>query len=202
MSKAFLLLTLALAMSSPTAFAQVEARPITEQEAKQIAGVKDSGQTEVQSPMLLEVRVSPGQFTSTSVAKQNPNVWTTYETAEFVCDKAVVRAVRLKRTLKRKDKVLVEIIPEVATDWFRQDIDFTVVFLASDGRELGKRTWEDLTIGNDAGGALIFGSSTKSPTLELEMKREEFLQLFVDDQRPMIRIVVAIKGEEEDEEDD
>ncbi|MEA2564082.1 MAG: hypothetical protein QOH06_5586 [Acidobacteriota bacterium] len=88
--------------------------------------------------MLLEVKVSPTQFTTPSLAKQNPSIWTTRESAKFVCDKAVVRSIKVKRTLRRNGQVLLEVIPEVATEWFRQDIDLTVALLSADGRELGK----------------------------------------------------------------
>jgi hypothetical protein len=184
-----------------TLAAQVEARPISEAEADRLAGSsKTNALQEVPSPMLLEVKVSPLQFTTPAYAKQNPNIWTTRETAKFVCDRAVVRSVRLKHTLRRKGQALIEVIPEVATEWFRQDIDLTVALLAADGRELGKRTWESLTIGNDAGSALVFGSRTKSPALEIEMPEADFLQLFADDQRPMVRVVLDVVEEEEEED--
>jgi hypothetical protein len=182
--------------------AQVEARPISEDEARELSGTpKDQRPQEVPSPMLLEVKVSPRQFTTPSLAKQNPSIWTTRESAKFVCDKAVVRSIKVQRTLRRKGKVLLEVIPEVATEWFRQDIDLTVALLSADGRELGKRTWESLTIGNDAGAALVFGSRTKSPALGIEMQEADFMQLFADDQRPTVRVIVnVVEDEEEDEE--
>jgi hypothetical protein len=182
--------------------AQVEARPISEAEAQELSGKpKSQAPQEVPSPMLLEVKVSPRQFTTPAYAKQNPNIWTTRETASFVCDKAVVRSIKVQRTLRRKGQVLLEVIPEVATDWFRQDIDLTVALLSADGRELGKRTWESLTIGNDAGAALVFGSRTKTPTLEIQMSEADFLQLFANDQRPVVRVVLDVVDEEEEEED-
>ncbi len=88
----------------------------------------------------------------------------------------------------------------MATEWFRQDINLTVALLAADGRELGKRTWESLTIGNDAGSALVFGSRTKSPALEIEMPEADFLQLFANEQRPMVRVVLDVVEEEEEED--
>jgi hypothetical protein len=180
--------------------AQVEARPISEAEAQALSATpKVASPQEVPSPMLLEVKVSPTQFTTPTLAKQKTNIWTTRETAKFVCDKAVVRSINVQRTLRRKGQVTLEVIPEVATDWFRQDIDLTVSLLAADGRELGKRTWESLTIGNDAGAALVFGSRTKSPTLEIEMSESDFMQLFADGQRPMVRVVLDVVEDEEDD---
>lgn len=197
----FLVLAVLVFALPSTLAAQVEARPISEAEADRLAGSsKTEGLQEVPSPMLLEVKVSPLQFTTPADAKQNPNIWTTRETAKFVCDRAVVRSVRLKHTLRRKGQALIEVIPEVATEWFRQDIDLTVALLAADGRELGKRTWESLTIGNDAGSALVFGSRTKSPALEIEMAEADFLQLFANDQRPMVRVVLDVVEEEEEED--
>lgn len=197
----FLVLAILMSALPSTLAAQVEARPISEAEADRLAGSpKTDAPQEVPSPMLLEVKVSPRQFTIPAYAKQNPNIWTTRETAKFVCDRAVVRSVRLKHTLRRKGQALIEVIPEVATEWFRQDIDLTVALLAADGRELGKRTWESLTIGNDAGSALVFGSRTKSPALEIEMSEADFPQLFAGDQRPVVRVVLDVV--EEEEEDD
>ena len=108
---------------------------------------------------------------------------------------------QVQRSIKRNGRALVEISPAVGTSWFRQDIDLTVALLAPDGRELGKQTWDDLTIGNQAGSALIFGSRTKSPTLELEMTEEEFQALFANDQRPTVRVIVDVQDEEDEEED-
>ncbi len=105
----FLVLTILMLALPSTLAAQVEARPISEAEADQLAGSpKADGPQEVPSPMLLEVKVSPVQFTTPAYAKQNPNIWTTRETAKFVCDRAVVRSVRLKHTLRRKGQALID----------------------------------------------------------------------------------------------
>lgn len=190
----------ALALLLPSSLcAQVEARPISPAEAKQLAdSPSETGPREIPSPMLLEVKVPPHQFTMPAFAKQKVNIWTSRATAAFVSDRATVRSIQLKRTLRRKDQVLIEVIPEVATGWFRQDIDLTVALLSADSRELGKRTWESLTIGNDAGAALVFGSRTKTPTLEIEMSDADFMQLFANDQRPMVRVVLKVVDEDDD----
>jgi hypothetical protein len=200
------LLAAALVLSLPAALAaQVEAKPISEAEADQLAGTRTNpaaaAPTEVPSPMLLEVKVTPRKFTLPELAKQNPNTWTTRETAKFVCDKAVVRSIQIKRTLKRKGRIVLEVAPSVGTEWFRQDIDLTVAFLSAEGKELGKQTWKSLTIGNDSGAAFVFGSRTKSPVLKIEMAEAEFLQLFADDKRPTVRVVLDVVDSDEEEEE-
>jgi hypothetical protein len=59
-----------------------------------------------------------------------------------------------------------------------------------------------LTIGNEAGAALVFGSRTKSPALEIEMSEADSLQLFAGDQRPTVRVIVNVVEEEEEEDDE
>ena len=75
----------------------------------------------------------------------------------------------------------------------------TIALLTADGRELGKRTWQSLTIGNDKGASLIFGSRTKSPGLEVEMAEKNFLELFADGQRPVIRVVLEVVPDKDDD---
>ena len=118
----------ALALLLPSLLtAQVQARPISPAEAEQLAASpSETGPQEIPSPMLLEVKVPPHQFTMPALAKQKVNLWTSRETAAFVSDRATVRSIQLKRTLRRKDQVLIEVIPDVATGWSRQDIDLTV----------------------------------------------------------------------------
>jgi hypothetical protein len=152
--------------------------------------------------MLLEVKVVPVQFTSPQVLKQRETTWSTTQTARFVCDQARVERVSVTRTRRRGDKVLVEVTPQLATTWFRQDVDLTVTLLRADGTEVAKRTWDDLTIGNQAGSGLVFGSSTKRPTLEIEMNDRDFLALFADDQRPTVRVIVDIQDDNEEGEDE
>jgi hypothetical protein len=190
-----LLLALALGATGP-AVAQVEARPITEKEAAELSGRPHDDAVQMPSPMVLEVKVSPRNFAGIDPGKR-PVVWTTAETRSFVCDEARVRHLKVQRTVRR-GRAHVEISPAVATEWFRQDIDLTVALLAPDGRELAKRTWDNLTIGDDSTSALAFGSRTKSPTLELDMAEEEFQALFADGQQPTVRIVVDIQDDEDE----
>jgi hypothetical protein len=81
----------------------------------------------------------------------------------------------------------------------RQDIDLTVALLAADGKEVGKRIWDDLTIGSDKYSMFVFGSQSKSPKLEVKLSESDLAALYADGAAPSLKIIVDIQGEEEDE---
>jgi hypothetical protein len=174
----------------------VTAKPVTPEEAAKIVTEppRPGEPTEVPSPMLVEVQVPPERFTGKN-AERPSSWWSTRKTAHFICDKAQVRSLGIERDRVKKGNVRITITAEVGTDWFRQDVDLTVVLRSADGREIAKRTWDDLTIGKDSGAN--FGgwaaSSTKRPKLEHVMPESDFLALFANSQQPMIRVLVDIQ---------
>lgn len=197
--KTLVALSLVFLATATALFAQVTASPISEKQAKQLEAPKkgSEGLTEMKSPMLLELKVPSVDFASAAVAKVNPRFWGTTGTSKYVCDKAVVKSVEIRDTLHRRGRATIEVKTEVGSKWFRQDIDLTVALLAADGHEVGKKTWRSLTIGNDWGSLLTFGSHTKTPTLKIKMAQSNFLKLFANGQNPKIQVILDIKGDEE-----
>jgi len=192
-------IALGMLFAASTVVAQVSAKPITENQAKNMEAKKKvpEGMTEMKSPMLLELKVPAADFTSATVAKMKQRSWATTATSKFVCDKAVVKSVELKDTIHRRGRATIEVKTQIGTTWFRQDINLTLALLAADGHEVGKKTWRHLTIGNDWGSLLVFGSHTKQPTLKIKMPQTDFIKLFGDNQDLTIRVVVDIVGDHE-----
>ena len=191
--KRVLMLTIVVALlPALPLLAQVEARQGTPEE-ELIPGEKPS-LTEVPSPMVLEVGLEKARLYSRPL----DSVWTTRETAKFVCDKATVTQVQIAKKRGRKGQVLLEIAPMLRTDWMRQDIDLTVAVLAADGTEVGKRVWDDLTIGSDKYSMFVFGSQSKSPKLEVKLSESDLAALYADGASPGLKIIIDIQGEEEE----
>jgi hypothetical protein len=182
----------ALLLTSPL-FAQVKARQGTPEE--KLSSSENSPLTEVPSPMVLEIPLEKAKLDARPV----DSVWTTRDTAKFVCDKATVTQVQVGKKRGRKGQVLLEIAPMLRTDWMRQDIDLTVALLAADGTEVGKRVWDDLTIGSDKYSMFVFGSQSKSPKLEVKLSESDLAALYANGSAPSLKIIVDIQGEEEDE---
>lgn len=192
MRKTRWLLLLSLLLSASSLTAQVTARQGTPEEER-LPG-EASPLTEVPSPMVLEINLAAAKLHLRPI----DSVLTNQETAKFVCDKATVPQVQIRKKRARKGKVLLEIAPLLRTDWMRQDIDLTVAFLAADGKELGKRVWDDLTIGNDNYSMFVFGSQSKSPKLEVQLSEEELAALYADGAGPSLKIIVDIQDEDEE----
>ena len=188
----WLIVVVALLPAFPL-LAQVEARQGTREE-ELIPGEKPP-LTEVPSPMVLEVALEKAKLHSRPI----DSVWTTRDTAKFVCDKATVTHIQVGKKRGRKGQVLLEIAPMLRTDWMRQDIDLTVALLAADGTEVGKRVWDDLTIGSDKYSMFVFGSQSKSPKLEVKLSESDLAGLYADGDAPRLKIIVDIQGEAEEE---
>jgi hypothetical protein len=192
MRKEFLAIVVASLLVSP-AFSQVKARQGTPEE--ETVGREGPPQTEVPSPMVLEIALEDAKLH----LRPADSIWATHDTANFVCDKATVTYVQVGKKRGRKGQVLLEIAPMLRTDWMRQDIDLTIVLLAADGAEVGKRTWDDLTIGSDKYSMFVFGSQSKSPKLEVKLSEADLAALYANGAAPSLKIIVDIQGEEEEE---
>lgn len=186
----------ALALLAAPAIAQVEAKEVTEDQARAISGEAVPGVVEKKSPMLLDVPLqSKGGTPMLRYFSLGTKVWKTEETARFVVDKARVNSITVTKEKAKKGRSQYRFEVSLSTDWFRQDIDLTLALLAGE-RELAKRTWDNLTIGNDAGAVLTFGSSSKSPELEVELADSEWAAI---EAGPPLRmnILVDVQGEED-----
>lgn len=170
-----LLATMAILSAVPTgALAQgVTARQATPQETGQPESV------EVESPMLVEVDIPAWKIG----VRDKPSAWTTRETSKFVCDKARVQQMQVRRDPKPLQKAVgpgaydwprgatmtLVVMPTLSTEWYRQDVDVTIALYTADAKTpLGSKHWDNLTIGveNAASAIGVWGSSSsKRPML-------------------------------------
>jgi hypothetical protein len=186
-------------------YAQVEVR---QAKPEDLAAPGTESDQEVANPMLLELPL--GARVDGKVQRKPMNevsfgqTRTFWETKRYVCDKARVARVQVTKRQGKRGTIELEVSPTLSTDWYRQDIDLTVA-LVSDGKEIDRKTWDDLTIGSDKNaankmGCLVCGaSSSKSPKAVFKLKEEEFAAMFGDERAPAVRVIVNIqKGGEED----
>lgn len=185
-SWAIVALFVALGLMPGRLVGQVEGRQAT---------AADKGETEVASPMLLEIPLG-GDEGRKPLTDPEVTGRTFYGTKTFVCDKARVARVLVRKEALKKGRLRLVIQPTLTTEWMRQDIDLTVSLIA-DGKEVRKQTWDDLTIGSDTSSAAKMGamwaSSTKSPAAEFDFQEGEFEALFGSGDPPKVRIVVDIQ---------
>ncbi len=193
---------LLLLVSLGPSHAQTEARQATPEEvAKAERGPQAAALQEVPNPMLLEVKLGVGGFGPrvTALEAGSPKQWFTTSTAKFVCDRARVQRVAVKRLSGSKKKVNLEISPTITSEWYRQDIDVTMTVETADGEVLARRIWDDLTIGNGGG---PYSGGTKSPDLKFSLPPGRFEELFSAAEPPILRMIVEIQGEGGDEDKD
>jgi hypothetical protein len=178
------------------AVAQSEARQATPEEVDSLGkGPAATALSEVASPMLLEVSLAATDERRALWQLEPGLSFVARETRDFVCDQARVTHLMVTRGKEKRGRVPLTISPSLTSGWYRQDIDLTVVLETGDGKVLGKRTWDDLTIGN-AGGP--YAGRPKSPELELSLPQETWEREFADGKSPKVRILVEIQGEEDD----
>lgn len=192
----------ALGPGSQPGIAQSEARQATPDEvAKAERGPQAAALQEVPNPMLLEVKLGAGGFGPRIPAldASSGKYWFTTSTAKFVCDRARVQRVAVRRLSNSKKKIELEVSPTITSEWYRQDIDLTMTLEAASGEVLARRAWDDLTIGNGGG---PYSGRTKSPELKLTLTPERFAQLFESAEPPILRMTVEIQGEAGDEDED
>jgi len=195
---------LLLVLSAAPANAQVEARQATPDEVAQASrGPGAVGNVEMKNPMLLEVPVirkdGSSVFASWLITpRAYVSGWSTTETARFVCDRARVEKVEIveKKKARKGKPARHELILQVASDWFRQDVDISVTLKNPDGEVLAKGFWNDLTIGNDVG--FGYGGFTRRLKIPLEPSAEKYAELVSETRPLLLSIVVEIQGEKGD----
>jgi len=201
-----MLLCLAVLASTIPAAAQVAAHQGT---------VQDTGQPDsvtVKSPMVVDVAIPPWK----PGARDRPTAWTSTETERFVCDKARVKQLRLVRSPRPLEIRVgpgmhpwtkgafmeLEVTPTLTTGWYRQDVNLTIMLLEADGKTvLGRKFWDDLTIGQENAASAIGAwgsSSSKSPTLVVGLSKEMVARF--EGEGLQARIIVDIQ--EDDDDDD
>jgi len=180
------------------ALAQSEARQATPEEAAALGkGPMATALSEIASPMLLEVSLAGTDQRRALWQLEDGLSFVARETGRFVCDKARVTHVIVMRGKEKKGRVPLTIASYLTSGWYRQDVDLTVVLETGDGRVLGKRTWDDLTIGNNGG---PYAGRPRSPELELALADEVWRAEFADGKQPKLRILLEIQGDEEDDD--
>lgn len=184
---------LCVVLLSGSALAQVEARQATPEEtAKLEQGPAASADVEVANPMLLEIPLSgrPGRRAVWELEKGQS--WVATETRRFVCDRARVPTVLVRRKDLRKGAVQLSIQPSITSEWYRQDIDLTIALENDAGKVLAKKVWDDFTLGNAKG---PYSGHTRSPELGATFTAAEWAENFSSGRQPKIKILIEIQGE-------
>jgi hypothetical protein len=124
------------------------------------------------------------------------------DAAGYVCDKARVGVILLRREEKR-GKVVITASAALSTEWLRQHVNLTVS-LISTGKEIRSQHWDDLVIGATKGAAVnalstmalgIGTSSSKAPTAEWELSSADWEGLWKEG-APTLRVILEIPKEE------
>lgn len=189
--------TLLLASSS---HAQVEVKQATAEEvARMERGPSARADVEVPNPMLLEVKLLKIGRRPGLLELKAGETWFSTETAQFVCDRARVQRVSVTRIDRRKKATRFRAEAMITSGWYRQDVDLTMTIQTASGRVLGRKVWDDLTIGN-AGGP--YSGSTKVPKVEFYVPDDQLEATFSGDAPAAMKILIEIQGEEGDSDDD
>lgn len=189
--------TLMLASSS---HAQVEVKQATAEEvARMERGPSARADVDVPNPMLLEVKLLKIGRRPGLLELKAGETWFSTETAQFVCDRARVQRVSVTRIDRRKKATRFRAEAMISSGWYRQDVDLTMTIQTASGRVLGRKVWDDLTIGN-AGGP--YSGSTKVPKVEFYVPDDQLEATFSGDAPAVMKILIEIQGEEGDSDDD
>jgi hypothetical protein len=195
----------AASLASPLS-AQVEATTPTPEEAAKIAhGKTAKPDVEMKDPMLVEAKLTRKNGTSI-FADWKPNtdrnwkptfvIWSTTETARFVCDKARLGLLSLTGGKSRKGETPVEILGRFESEWFRQDLDITMTLVDADGKVLAKQSWDDLTVGGAHG--MGFGGDTRQLVLKAKIPEPAFSDFSRDGRAPTVRVLIDVQSDGED----
>lgn len=182
-----------LLLAAP-AFAQVEAREITKEEASEKTGA-GPGDVAMKSPMLLELNLlTKSGISAVKFVRTMSESWRTDEAASYVVDHARVAQLEVRRLKAKKGRARLGFQPILTTTWFLQELDLTLSLHVGE-REVAKVTWDDLTIGNEHGSGWS-ATSKNDGTLEVEMSNAEW-EAIEAGPPPKLRIIVDIVGDDD-----
>jgi hypothetical protein len=196
--KSKLLTCLSLLLLPAVLHAQMSARQATGEEAKQAK--QAAPQTEVPSPMLLEVSLA-GDGSSKPHIVDMPFDRTRLlrDTAAYVCDKMTVDSIALKRRKARKGKIELVVMPTLRTEHYRQKVNVSLALLGAEGKELRSWVKRSAVLGLSAGeviggGAIGMANPGKTWSEEVvwEFESEEQLREQLGTPDAKIRIVTGI----------
>lgn len=156
---------------------------------------------EIASPMQVEVSLGATPKRKSVQEIGNQRAWVATETSTYTCETARVRMIEVFKE-EHRGKVRLRVMPLLATEQRRQDVDITVS-LVSDGKEVGTPVvFKSLTIGADDSTAnklaqlslyaAAFGSTSKAPAADFELTREQFAALWGPNRAPSVRLVLKI----------
>lgn len=174
-------------------FAQVEARQATPDETGK------STQTEVPSPMLLEVPLAgngtPGKPHVVDLPKDRTRL--IKDTAAYVCDQMTVQSVSLRKRPARKGLIELVVTPTLTTEYYRQKVE-VAVWLMNGEKEV--RSWKDqLVLGMSAGDIIGGGAlgaanpdKSESPEIVWSFDSEERMREEIGSPDSKLRLVITI----------
>ena len=162
----------------------------------------------IASPMLLEISLGAHGKGKSLKDMDEQHVWTTTDTAGFVCEKARVKMVQVWQ-VKKHDQVTLRVIPMLAAEHTGRAIDVTVA-IVSGGKELRRGLLRVDTAGSDTGspGAIavvrvphvmlalpVPQVATRNSTAEFdfEFTEQEFAAMFEGDRAPLVRMILDIQ---------
>jgi hypothetical protein len=157
---------------------------------------------EIASPMQIEVSLGATPKRKSVQEIQNQHAWVATETGAYTCETARVRMIEVFKE-EHSGKVRLKVMPMLATEQRRQDIDLTVSLVSDDKEIVAPIVFKSLTIGADNSTAnklaatlspvyAAFGSTSKAPVAEFELTREQFAALWGENRAPSVRVVVKI----------
>jgi len=150
-----------------------------------------AGRTEVPDPMQIEISlgsdVDPKGASRPPFDQQPLGKARAYpETDRYVCDQARVRMLTVKKISESPIEVVIEAAPTLVSEWSLQDVDLTVALVSKDGQVIGKKFWNDLTLG-------AWSRSYKPPKAEFRVPAQQWHDLFAEGSAPLLRIIVDIQ---------
>ncbi|MEP7012256.1 MAG: hypothetical protein ABJC13_18190 [Acidobacteriota bacterium] len=160
--------------------------------AQVTAGTVAGGtRTEVADPMAIEVSlgadVDPKGQAREPFDRQPLGKARAYpETDRYVCDQARVRMLTVKKIAESPTEVAIEASLTLVSEWPLQDIDLTVALIDSQGKEVGHRFWNNLTLG-------AWSRSYVPPKAEFKIPVTRWTELFANGSAPKLRITVDIQ---------
>lgn len=150
-----------------------------------------AGRTEIPDPMQIEV--SLGSDLDVKGAPRQPfdqqplgKARAYAETDRYVCDQARVRMLTVKKISETPTEVVVEAAPTLVSEWSLQDVDLTVALVSKDGKVIGQKFFNDLTLGS-------WSRSYKPPKAEFRVPAQQWRELLADGSAPLLRITVDIQ---------
>lgn len=170
---------------------QVTASQPTKEQIQEMTGAPEE-----LCPLLLEINLARTERKKSIADLPTPGSWVENRGLNrYVCDKAQVQSVSLRREREKKGKVLLVASPRLTTSWMRQDVNVTVQLVVSGEVKLSEK-WEELTIGEEGAAAAlgVWGtSSSKAPRTEWWVSAEDLQNWFGEGKDVKLRLLLEIE---------